>query len=129
MNTPQKTAPQPAHTPAAPANSGNFLATLQQKSGGVSLGELDDALSDLALAVQQTCKPGTLTLKLKLSPNGKSIKIEDDLTIKTPKPTRGMSFAFVGAHGELLRNDPAQTTLEFAIVPSEPAQAPRALAQ
>lgn len=101
--------------------TGNFIATLQNKTGGVSLGELDDALASLALAVQQTAKKGVLTLKLTLAPNGNSIKIEDDLTVKTPKPTRGMSFAFVGPSGELLRNDPNQTTMEFTVVPGEEA--------
>lgn len=114
--------------PTAPAG-GNFISLLQTKNGGVSLAELDEALATLTEAVVQTARAGTLTLKLKISPNVKGVKIEDELTLKEPKPTRGVSFAYVGPGFALLKNDPDQMTMQLHAVPSEAPQAPRAVAQ
>lgn len=116
-------------TDTKPPAGGNFIALLQQKNGGVSLGELDEALADIVQAVLETTRPGKITLTLKISPNGKGVKIEDELKVTEPKPTRGVSFAFVGPGFSLLKNDPDQMQMQLAAVPTETAAKPLAVGQ
>lgn len=95
---------------------------LQGKSSGVTLAQLDHELAQLVLTVQQNRRPGSLTYKIKISPNGKGIKLEDDVAIKEPKAETGVSHLFVGEGGVLLRNDPNQLNLPLRSVDSGETQ-------
>jgi hypothetical protein len=100
--------------------AGNFIAMMQAKTDGVSLPLLDRELAALVRQVQDTGLAGTLTLKIKISPNSKKgIKVEDDLSVKAPKEKLGSSFFFADASGALLRNDPNQTTLPLVVLADE----------
>lgn len=109
-------------TPPALSVAGNFVAMLQGKSSGVTLAQLDHELAQLVLTVQQNRRPGSLTYKIKISPNGKGIKLEDDVAIKEPKAETGVSHLFVGEGGVLLRNDPNQLNLPLRSVDSGETQ-------
>ena len=113
-----------------PAPAGNFIALLQGKTGGVMLHDLDEQLAALVRSVQMTRKGGTLTYKVKISPNAKAgVKIDDELSIKEPKAEAGVSFFFADEHGTLLRNDPRQATLPLRSVDDDAEQAPRVINQ
>ena len=102
--------------------SGNFIAMLQYKSGGVSLPELDHELSELVKAVVAQGGTGTLTYKIKIKRNAKAgISMHDTLEVKTPKAEVGVSFFFAGDNGELLKNDPNQTLLPLRVISDDAA--------
>lgn len=111
----------------SPAPAGNFIALLQGKTGGVMLHDLDEQLAHLVRTVQATRKGGTLTYKVKITPNARAgVKIDDELSVKEPKAEAGVSFFFADEHGTLLRNDPRQATLPLRSVDDDDAeQAPR----
>lgn len=105
---------QPPETPAA---AGNFISMLQGKTGGVTLDDLDQQLADLVAKVQITGRSGTLTYKIKVTPNAKKgIRIDDAIDVKEPKVEVGTSFFFVGPGGALLRNDPNQMEMALRTV-------------
>jgi hypothetical protein len=102
---------------------GNFLGMMQSKTGGVTLAELDIELAALVRATKATGKAGTLTLKIKVTPNAKAgVKIDDELTVKTPKESLGSAYFFTDENGALMRNDPNQTTLPLVVLENEQPQ-------
>jgi hypothetical protein len=110
MNTPK----------ATPAPAGNFVAMLQGKVTGETLASLDAKLSALVERVQETGRPGSLTYKLKVTPNArKGVKLVDRAEVKLPEENEGVSFFWVGQGGALLKNDPNQTELPLRIVDDE----------
>jgi hypothetical protein len=61
---------------------------LRQREGALHT-QLTDALSALALAVCDTCKPGELVLKIRLTPHPEEAElliVKDELTTKPPRP-------------------------------------------
>lgn len=114
----------------SPAPAGNFIALLQGKTGGVMLADLDEQLAQLVRTVQTTRKSGTLTYKVKITPNARAgVKIDDELSLKEPKAEAGVSFFFADENGALLKNDPRQTTLPLRSVDDDEEQAPRVVNQ
>lgn len=106
--------------------AGNFIAMLQNKTGGVNLAELDHELAELVRTVMANGGSGTLTYKIKIKRNAKAgISMHDNLEVKEPKPESGVSFFFAADNGALLRNDPNQNQLPLRLVTDESsAQAP-----
>lgn len=90
-----------------------FAAFVQEQRGGGLHGELSDALADLVNAVQETGKPGTLTLAVKVTPNkdGVTVMVTDKITVKAPEGDRGAAIFFVQGDGNLVRRDPRQIEL------------------
>jgi hypothetical protein len=119
----------PTNTPV-PAPAGNFIAMLQQKTGGVALVELEEALAALVERVQSTRKKGKLTYTLTIKPNAKNgVRLVDDIKLDRPKEEAAECYFYVGAGGALLRNDPNQLTIELRSVPSDDAKPLRAVNQ
>lgn len=81
-------------------------------------GDLHDEISrkfaDLAIAVVEREKVGTLSLKLKVSPNkdGVTVFVEDILTIAQPPLARGGTTFYVDEEGNMSRTDPRQLTID-----------------
>jgi hypothetical protein len=99
---------------------------LQGKTGGVTIPQLDRELAMLVQKVQCAGRAGTLTLKIKVSPNAKrGVRIEDEVSVKEPKMETGVSFFFTDASGTLLRNDPNQSEMNFTTVADEQPAAPK----
>jgi hypothetical protein len=90
-----------------------FAAFVQEHRGGGLHGELSDALAELVLAVQETTKPGTIALTIKVAPNkdGVTVTVTDKLVTKLPEADRGAAIFFVDAAGNLVRRDPRQIEL------------------
>lgn len=117
-------------TGAKPANQlpeGGFLATLQTMRKGVSLADLDANMRELVAHVRRTRKPGTMTWKVKVSPNSKGnveiLAIDDEVSIKLPKTDGGVTIYFADDDGRLMRNDPKQLEMPSVVeVPAEPVQ-------
>lgn len=89
-----------------------FVEWLAQYKKGEADGELTHELRTLIEAVQDTGKPGTLTLTLKVSRKGdRQVNVIEDVKVKTPAHSRSEAIYFVDAHLNLQRNDPNQGVL------------------
>ena len=90
-----------------------FTDTLVALRWGTLHDELTDELNKLVQVCGDTGKTGELTLKLKLKPgSGGQIEVVDDLTVKSPKPTKTTSIMFATVENNLTREDPRQQSLE-----------------
>lgn len=92
-----------------------FPAVLQDIAHGALVERLTTAYGDLALAVVETGKPGTLTVTLKIEhlkeasdPN--ILTITADCTLKLPTEKQ-VSILYADDAGNLTRNDPRRPTL------------------
>ncbi|HEY3021859.1 MAG TPA: hypothetical protein VGJ32_16790 [Solirubrobacteraceae bacterium] len=98
-----------------------FASWLQDQRGGGLHGELSDALAELVAAVREHDKGGSLTLTVKVAPNGESVMVSDDVKVTPPKPARGASLFFADHQGNLSRRNPAQPELPLREVPADDA--------
>ena len=105
-----------------PGASGAFASLLAGMKRGAVLGDLDDTLKEVLLAINATGKEGSLTLKLKIKPEGKSdaespiYAITEDISVKKPRKSRGVAKFFGDEDGNLMRNDPKQEELKFGSI-------------
>ncbi len=101
-----------------------FAAFLQEQRRGGLHGELTDRLAEVVQAVQEHGKPGSLTLKLSIKPNGDgtTMTVSDDISCKTPEPERGAAIFFADDDGNLLRHDPRQLEIPVREVPKPEAE-------
>lgn len=104
--------------PSVGAN-GAFANLLAGMKRGAVLGDLDDTLKEVVLAINTTGKPGMITLKIKIVPEGKadsespSYAITEDISVKKPRKSRGKAVFFGDEEGNLMRNDPKQHEMKF----------------
>lgn len=112
--------------PDKPPQDGTILTTLQGMRKGVFLADLEDSISEVVAAVRATNKAGRLTLKVEIAPaskdNAEILRVEDDITLKLPKPAKGASIFYPDEANRLHRHDPGQRELEFKTLPQEPQQ-------
>lgn len=74
--------------------------------------QLNERLEEVVEAVIETRRPGEITLKLKIKPNGDgSVEIEDEIKTKVPELPRGKTIMFVDGDNSLRRTDPRQPDL------------------
>ncbi len=89
-----------------------FVQWLEEYKKGETDGELTHELRMLIEAVQETGKPGTITLTLKVSRKGdRQVNVIEDVKVKTPTHDRSETIYFVDQHANLVRNDPRQGVL------------------
>jgi hypothetical protein len=75
--------------------------------------EMGLRLRELAEAVEETGKPGTLTLTIKVEPmkgGGPALVVSDKIALKAPEDRPG-AVNFVDKNGDLIRNDPNQMSI------------------
>lgn len=90
---------------------GDVLADM---SGGRTMVEFEDRFRELIEAVENTGKTGSLTLTLKVKPDGdRQVLITDEIKAKVPQLQRGMSIFFTTRDHMVTREDPCQMTLPF----------------
>lgn len=93
----------------------SFAAFLVQHARGRTERDLSNKLRDLVKAVQETGKPGslTLTIKIKPEPNADSaMVVADTITVKAPVFDRAESIFFADEKHHLVRTHPRQHTLD-----------------
>lgn len=89
-----------------------FVEWLEKYKKGEVDGELTHELRTLIEAVQETGKPGTVTLTIKVTRKGeRQVTIIEDVKVKTPVHSRSEQIYFVDQHLNLARNDPRQGVL------------------
>ena len=81
-------------------------------AGGTTVVELNEALSAVVQAVRETGKVGSLSLSLKVKPNGAAgVIVEDEIKVRVPQVPRGETVFFATGDGSLVRSDPRQAEL------------------
>ncbi len=103
---------------AHPAIDGAFLQMLQSHRRGETLSDLAEAMREVAGAVKMTGKAGTVMLKIKIRPasKGGALVVEDEVKTALPKAETQGSIFFADDKGNLLREDPNQTTLALRTI-------------
>lgn len=100
-----------------------FDEWLPKHRHGGCLAEITEKMAEVAEAVMDTQKAGTITLKITLAPLGKGNKrtviVSDDVKAKVPEHDRDESMFYIGDRGQLLRDDPDQLAMDFR-EPAEP---------
>jgi hypothetical protein len=92
-----------------------FGAFLHELAKGRTHEELSRALRELTSAVQDTRKPGSLTLRIDIKPhkNDAAVTVSDKVTVKIPAFERLDSIFFVDDDANLVRNDPHQQSFDL----------------
>lgn len=107
--------------PAAPkvdSVKGDALETIKGLSRGDVAFEATTKLQELAKAVRETGKGGSMAIVLKMVPKedlgAGAMLIEAEITAKMPKPDKKSDVRFVTEDGMLVKDDPAQMKFNFA---------------
>lgn len=121
MNTLEKVAASPkAESQIAQQVNVAFISLLQQHRQGAALSDLSDALKQVNQAVFEQGQPASITLKLCFKPAQRTagaVLIEDDVTVKLPKPEKENSIFFVEKESwRLMRDNPNQMSLTLKTV-------------
>lgn len=89
-----------------------FADVLRELGGGDTYDELTARLAEVVEAVTNTRKMGTLSITLKVKPNGDNgVMVADEIKSKVPEAARGDTVFFVTSGGALVRQDPRQPDL------------------
>lgn len=105
-----ETAAKP-ETTVAKTDVRDFTAFFRELRRGAAEYEAGIALQELVAAVEATGKPGTLSIKLTITPDpqyGTAVGVADDATVKLPKPTKPSSLFYMDGSHNLRREDPGQ---------------------
>jgi hypothetical protein len=96
----------------------DIIGVLTNIRNGGALMAINEDFTQLVKAVIATGKKGALTVKINLKPAGMNrqnevteMGVDLNVTSTIPKHPPGAGLFFVGKHGVLSRNDPAQTEM------------------
>ena len=104
--------------------------TLRHLGAGVMLDEASEQLADLVKRVDETGKPGSMTIKINLRrATAGALALTSDVTVKKPPEPKLETLLFPTVEGNLLTQDPRQQTLELrTIEAAAPAEQLRTVA-
>jgi len=90
----------------------DFTDVLTDLRGGTAHHELSKAIRTVTEAVQKTGKVGSLTMSIKIKPQGEGqVEIIDEIKIKAPEPAKPSTFMFVDDQNNLTRDNPRQASV------------------
>lgn len=92
-----------------------FADFIREQANGRTHDELTTALADIALAVRETGKKGSITLTIAINPmKGMTgaVQITDAIKVSKPSKDRPAPVFFVTESGRVQRDDPLQPTFE-----------------
>lgn len=90
----------------------DFAEVLTDLRNGTAHHELSKAIRQVTEAVQKTGKVGSLTLNIKVKPQGEGqVEIIDEIKTKIPEPAKPSTFMFVDDQNNLTRDNPRQATV------------------
>lgn len=92
----------------------NFCESLALIRDGNLVIQLTDELQDVITSVLEHNKAGSLTLKLKISPNGdNTVEIASEVKAVQARPGVGKAVFYADTGGNLHRRDPRQGELPY----------------
>ncbi|RLJ20089.1 hypothetical protein DJ031_06755 [bacterium endosymbiont of Escarpia laminata] len=88
---------------------------------GAAQADLSEALNDCVNRSRETGKQSTLTLTIKIKPNGSTgqYHLSEEVKTKLPNLDKGETIMFGTPEGNLQREDPAQSDLDLQAVPDD----------
>lgn len=94
---------------------------------GAAAEELSAALTECVDRANDTGKVATLTLILKIKPEGRGGQylLHDEVKTKLPALDKGGTLLFGTPDGNLQRQDPRQAGLDLKRIPDEPKPTPK----
>lgn len=95
--------------------------TLHHLGAGCLMDDAAEALSGLVLAVDQTGKAGSMTIKISLrKATGTALAVTGEIAVKKPAEPKIEALMFPTPEGNLLTEDPRQQKLELKSVATAP---------
>lgn len=97
-----------------------FTRTLGEISHGDLMDQSSEMLQQLAIAVRETGKKGTLTLTIEVKPRGRDcgqVEVSGQCVLKAPVSDIAPSMLFVSEDGQFFKDNPAQLKMDFADMP------------
>ena len=93
-----------------------FADWLREQSGGTTHEELSEKLAELAAAVKEVGKKGTLTFTITIAPFDKVdpsvVTVADEVKVNLPQHDRRKAVFYADDFGNLTRDNPMQPTFE-----------------
>jgi hypothetical protein len=98
--------------------------TLRLLQSGLFIDKCSDSLAEVVKSVDETGKPGKLTITLDLKKSGGAIEIAGKVTNKAPEPKADSDLLWPTVEGNLSINNPNQRQLDLRQVetPKTPAR-------
>ncbi len=91
----------------------DFSEFITDVRGGNCHQELSQAINEVTSAAMNTGKVGSVTLTIKIKPQGEGqAAIVDQIKRTIPEPTKPETFCFVDNDGNLTRSDPRQAKID-----------------
>ncbi|MFW6598141.1 hypothetical protein ACQBAU_16200 [Propionibacteriaceae bacterium Y2011] len=117
-------------TQPEPGQTRPFADWIREYNRGQLHDEISHALQELATAVKDHQKAGTITVTVKIEPlkdNSDVLKVSDKVTTKVPQPDRKAAIYFADADGNLRRDNPNQPSIPGTVraVPNSGDDVPR----
>ncbi len=101
-----------------------FLEALADLLGEERIDHYTAQLTDLCQEISAHRKKGDLTLTVSLTPNGDTtFKVSAKLKTNTPNPSFGERIVYHTSEGSILRENPNQRKLPFAVDAATPDSA------
>jgi hypothetical protein len=89
-----------------------LLLSLLDVRKGEMLDEMSDQLAEVVQAVEETGKPGSITLSIAIRTGGRgALTVTDDVSSKVPKIDKILTLFFNDGRGGLSRRNPDQAEL------------------
>ena len=93
--------------------------TLRHLGAGVVIDDASEQFADLVKRVDETGKPGSITIKINLRrATAGALAVTSDVLVKKPPEPKVETLLFPTVEGNLLTQDPRQKTLELKTVES-----------
>lgn len=101
---------------AAEVNN-TFDATLRQIRSGGAITELSTRLAEVVSAVRSSGRGGKLRLELTITPASRgetiAVTVEDEITVKLPRPEKASTIFYTNEQNLLQRTDPRQAEFDM----------------
>jgi hypothetical protein len=100
-----------------------IVDTLRLLHGGTFLDKCSEELASAVKAVDETGKPGKVTITLELKKMGGAMSVLANVTSKQPEPKPDSDMFWPTVEGNLSLNNPNQRSLDLRPVNTQPAEA------
>lgn len=96
-----------------------ITTTLAMLHGGVFIETASEEFAQLVKMVDQTGKPGQLTIQIKLKKSSGAMQVDATVTAKIPEPKADSTLLWPTVDGNLVLDNPAQRKLDLQQVPND----------
>lgn len=98
----------------------SFNEIVDDLDAGEVTARLTDKLKECVRGALKSQEASTLTLKLKITPDGRTFIVTNDIKVDIKVPKTALTVFYARDDGELVKDDPKQTALPLRTVPRDP---------